>query len=166
MDRFGDLERRLDQQEQRSTNSLSTWSQLSAHSSSKCKCTWQSPRGYQMQTDLRKPLPYMGYLRGDNEIHVEVGRRLRHYEEFIRDDTPSLSTKLKSGRYHLGDQRVKHLVHWPSKFCSMGDNFKMPTCKDPNVFLWVQLFSWCILEENDPQVHTYMFQYPGNLMQD
>ena len=77
-----------------------------------------------------------------------------------------MSTKLKSGRYRLGDQRVKHLVHWPHEYCSVGDNFKMPTYEDINVFQWVQGFSRCIIEEQNQQTRLHMLQYQSHLMQD
>ena len=83
-----------------------------------------------------------------------------------RDDNTGTFTKFKSGRYRLGDQRVKKHVHWPHEFCSVGDNLKMPTYKDINVYQWVQGFSRCVLEESDLQIRTHMLTYQGHLMQD
>ena len=166
MDKFEDLERRLEQQEKRGTSSLSLLSQPSAHSSPKPKSTRHSPVSRSAHHSVRKPLPSIDYLKGDSEIQAEVDKRLRHYENFNREDTSGTSNKLKSGRYRLGDQRVKHLVHWPHEYCSVGDNFKMPTYEDLNVYQWVQGFSRCIIEEADPEVRLHMLQYQGNIMQD
>ena len=42
-----------------------------------------------------------------------------------RDGTLGLSSKIKSGRYRLEDQCMKHLVHWPDEFCFVRENFNI-----------------------------------------
>ena len=165
MEKFGDFEKRLEQQEKKDCNSFSLSTQPSAHSSPKQRTSHHSVLDRSGRQG-RKPLPSVDFLKSDSDIQAEVDRRLRHFEDFNRDDTAGMSTKIKSGRYRLGDQRVKHLVHWPHEFCSVGDNFKMPAYEDLNVFQWVQGFSRCIMEEPDQQTRLHMLQYQCSLMQD
>ena len=61
-----------------------------------------------------------------------MDRRLCHLEDFHRDETAGKSAKIKAGHYRLGDQRVKHLVHWPHKFCSVGYNFQLVCLTPPS----------------------------------
>ena len=166
MEKFGDFEKRSQQQEQRGSPSFSVLSQLSAHSYPKQRSTHLSALERSGHQRGRKPLPSVDFLKSDSEVQAEVDRRLWHYEDFNREDTTGTSTKLKSGRYRLGDQRVKHLVHWPHEYCAVGDNFKMPTYEDLNIFQWVQGFSRCIIEEQNQQTHLHMLQYQCHLMQD
>ena len=141
MERFGDFEKWLEQQERKSSTSLSVLSQPSAPSSPKPRSTQFSVMDRSGQQNGRKNLPSVDFLKTDSDIQAEVDRRLRHYDDFNREENTGTSSKLKSGRYRLGDQQVKHLVHWPHEYCSVGDNFKMPTYEDLNIFQWVQGFS-------------------------
>ena len=165
MDKFSDIEQRLERQERKSSSGLSILSEPSAHSSPKGKEPRHRRQQLATQTSPRT-MPSMDYLRTDSEVQAEVDRRLRAYEDVSREDNPGASGKLKSGRYRLGDQRVKKLVHWPHEFCAVGDNLKMPSYEDINIFQWVQGFSRCILEEEEPQNRAHMLQYQANLMQD
>ena len=108
----------------------------------------------------------MDYLRQDSEVQARVDKRMRQYENLAREDNKGTFTKMKSGRYRLGDQSVKQHVNWPHKFCSVGENLKMPTYEDINIYQWVQGFARCILEEKDQSTRTIMLQYQSNLMQD
>ena len=165
MDKFSDLERRLDQQENKGSSSLSLLSQPSAHSSPRRASPSQSH--HTGQASYRAcSLPSLEHLKHDSRVQAEVDKRLRHYEDMARDEDTGTSIRLKSGRYRLGDQKVKKHIHWPHEFCAVGDNLKMPTYADINVYQWVQGFARCILEESDPLVRTYMLQYQGHLMQD
>ena len=165
IEKFGDFERRLEQQEKKDSSTFSELSRPSAQSSPKPRSSHHSTLDRSGRQG-RKPLPSVDFLKSDSDIQAEVDRRLRHFEDFNRDDTAGTSSKLKSGRYRLGDQRVKHLVHWPHEFCSVGDNFKMPTYEELNILQWVQGFSRCILEERDHQTKQHMLQYQCSLMQD
>ena len=155
------MEKHLDQQEQQ--NRLSLLSQPSAHSSPKSSI---KQRSHATAQDSADSLPSMEYLRQDSEVQARVDKRMRQYENMARDDSKGTSTKVKSGRYRLGDQSVKHHVNWPHEFCSVGDNLKMPTYEDISVYQWVQGFSRCILEEKNQDTRAIMLQYQGNLMQD
>ena len=64
MDRFGDLEQRLEQQEQSSTTGLSVLSQILAHSSS-----------HVAEAITHKQLPSMKLLKNDSEIQVSQALR-------------------------------------------------------------------------------------------
>ena len=143
MDRFDNMEKKLEQQKRTNRSEISLFSQPSAHSSQKQRSRRFSNSDRVEQTGTKKSLPSMEDLRID---------RTDHYEEFSRGETQGMSHKLKSGCYRLGDQRVKNVIHWPHEYCSVGDNFKMPTYEELNVFQWVQGFARCILEEKDPQV--------------
>ena len=161
MDKFADIEKRLDLQEQQSR--LSLLSQPSAHSSPKSSV---KQRSHSAAHDSSVHLPSMDSLRQDSEVQARVDRRMRQYENLDREDSKGTLRKVKSGRYRLGDQAVKHHVNWPHEFCSVGENLKMPTYEDINIFQWVQGFSRCVLEEKDPNIRTFMLQYQSNLMQD
>ena len=165
MDKFNDLERRLDEQENKSSTSLSLLSQPLAHSSPGRVSPPHSHHTSQASHRARS-LPSLEHLKRDNRVQAEVEKRLRHYEDLARDEDTGTSNKLKSGRYRMGDQQVKKHVYWPHEFFAVGDNLKMPAYDDINVFQWVQGVSRCILEESDPQIRTYMLQYQGHLMQD
>ena len=165
MDKFNDLERRLDQQENKNSTSLSLPSQPSAHSSPR---RVSPPHSHHTSQASHRAcsLPSLEHLKSDNRVQAEVEKWLRHYEVLARDKDTGTSNKLKLGRYRLGDQKVKKHVYWPHEFCAVGDNLKMPPYEDINVYQWVQGFSRCILEESDPKIRTYMLQYQGHLMQD
>ena len=165
MVKFNDLEKRLDQHESKGNSSLSLLSRPSAHSSPKRPCPTHS-RHAEQASNRTHSLPSLQYLKHDSRVQAEVDRRLRQYEDMAREEDSGTSNKLKSGRYRLGDQKVKKHVHWPHEFCAVGDNLKMPTYEDINVYQWVQGFSRCALEESDPQVRTHMLQYQGHLMQE
>ena len=145
MDKFSDLERRLDQQENKGTSSLSLLSQPSAHSSPRRASPSQSHHTGQASYWARS-LPSLEHLKHDSRVQAEVDKRLRHYEDMARDGDTGTSNRLKSGRYRLGDQKVKKHIHWPHEFCAVGDNLKMPTYEDINVYQWVQGFARCILQ--------------------
>ena len=165
MDKFSDLERRLDQQENKGSTSLPLLSQPSAHS-----CPRRASLSHSHHTGQASyracSLPSLEHLKHNSRVQAEVDKRLRHYKDMARDEDIGTSNKLKSGRYRLGDQKVKKHVYWPHEFCAVGDNLKIPTYKDINVYQWIQGFSRCILEESDPHVRTHMLQYQGHLMQD
>ena len=163
LNRFQDLEKRLDKQEKR-VNDLSELTYPSAHSSPKRK-ERKSSR-HSRDSHSLGGIPSMDYLREDSRVQAEVDRRLRQYENVSREEIAGTSTKFKSGRYRLGDQRVRHMVHWPHEFCSVNENFKMPAYEDINVYQWVQGFARCILEESDPRTRTHMLEYQGHIMQD
>ena len=166
MDKFSDIEQCLERQERKSASGLSILSEPSAHSSLKSKEMRRRCIGQPSTRVSPTTMPSMDYLRSDTDIQAEVDKRLRAYEDVNREDSQGTLNKLKSGRYRLGDQRVKKLVHWPHEFCAVGENLKMPSYEDINVFQWVQGFSCCILEENDVQSRNHMLQYQANLMQD
>ena len=161
MERFSDMEKRLEQQDQQ--NRLSLLSQPSAHSSPKSSL---KQRSHSSGQDSSVHIPSMDYLRQDSKVQARVDKRMRQYENLAREDSKGMLTKVKSGRYQLGDQSVKHHVNWPHKFCSVGENLKMPTYEDINIYQWVQGFSRCILEEKDHNMRAFMLQYQSNLMQD
>ena len=158
------MEKRLDKQEKRYGGNLSMFSQPSDHSSPKHTTLRRSTA--HSSSHSPDALPSLNYLKGDSEIQAEVDRQLRQYDDWNREDIKGGSTKIKSGRYRLGDQRVRHHVNWPHEFCSVRDNLKMPTYEDISVFQWVQGFARCVLEETDPKVRAFMLSYQGNLMQD
>ena len=162
MDKFSDLDKRMDHQENKGSASLLLLSQPSAHSSSRRASSSHGHHTGQASYQARS-LPSLDHLKHNSRMQADVDRWLRHYEDMVRDEDTGT---LKSGRYRLGDRKVKKHVHWPHKFCVVGDNLKMPTCEDINMYEWVQGFSRCILEENDTQVRTHMLQYQGHLMQD
>ena len=163
LNRFEDIEKRLDNQEKRNS-SLSVLSHPSAHSSPKRK----EPRvgRHSRSSHDSGELPSMDYLREDSRIQAEVDKRLRQYQNVSREEPAGTSSKFKSGRYRLGDQRVRHMVHWLHEFCTVNENFKMPAYEDINIYQWVQGFAHCILEENDSRTRTYMLEYQSHLMQD
>ena len=93
MERFGDFERRLEQQERKNSNTFSALSQPSAHSSPKAKTSHHSAMDRSGRQG-RKPLPSVDFLKSDSDIQAEVDRGLRHYEDFNRDDTIGMSTNI------------------------------------------------------------------------
>ena len=129
MERFSDMEKRLEQQEQQ--NRLSMLSQPSAHSSPKSSL---KQRSHASSQDSSVHIPSMDYLRQDREVQARVDKRMRQYENLAREDNKGTSIKMKSGRYRLGDQSVKQHVNWPHEFCSVGENLKMPTYEDIYIY--------------------------------
>ena len=158
-----DIEKQLDNQERRNSN-LSVLTQPSAHSSPKRKESRSAGRSRHSRNSGE--LPSMDYLRDDSRVQAEVDRRLRQYQNLNREELTGTSNKFKSGRYRLGDQRVRHMVHWPHEFCTVNESFKMPTYEDINIYQWVQGFAHCILQETDPHTRTYLLEYQGHIMQD
>ena len=163
LSQFNEMEKRLQQQERRDS-AFSALSAPSAHSSPR-KSTHSSNTSQRASHTPTHP-PSFNSLRNDSEIQAQVDRLLRHYDQVNRDEATGTSTNLKSGRYRLGDQRVKKHVLWPHEFCSVGENFKMPSYEEINIYQWVQDFSRCILQEKDPNIRAHMLAYQGNLMQD
>ena len=163
LSQFNQMEKRLQQQE-RKDSVFSALTAPSAHSSPK-KSTHGSNTS-QPSSHAHIHPPSFDFLRNDSDIQDQVDRRLRHYHQVNRDEATGTSTNLKSGRYRLGDQRVKKHVLWPHEFCSVGENFKMPSYEEINIYQWVQGFSQCILEQKDHNIRAHMLTYQGDLMQD
>ena len=97
MDRFDSIERRLDQQEQIRNASLSILSCPSAVCLNRSHYS-TNPPARQLKPTYTSHSLLLNTL-GDSDIQAEVDRRLRHYEDFNKDEAQGTSNKLKSNRY-------------------------------------------------------------------
>ena len=163
LEQFCAMEKRFQQQERRD-GAFSALSAPSAHSSPKRSAHGSSTSRRTSHSHTNPPS--LEFLRNDSDIQAQVDKRLRHYDQVNREEATGTSTNLKSGRYRLGDQRVKRHVLWPHEFCAVGENLKMPSYEEINIYQWVQGFARCVLEEKDPAIRSHMLAYQGNLMQD
>ena len=101
LEQFCAMEKRFQQQERRD----GAFSAPSAHSSPK-RSAHRSSTSRRASHSHTNP-PSLDFLRNDSDIQAQVDKRLRHYDQVNREEATDTSTNLKSGRYRLGDQRVK-----------------------------------------------------------
>lgn len=159
--RLDDMDKRMEQQELASALSIRT--APSAHSSPK-------PARKKSLSASRAPplLPSPEELRTDSRTQREVERRMRAMQSVSRSDETGMfeGKVLKSGRYRLGDQRVKCAVRWPHESVSLGEDFKMPSYEELSSYQWTQGFAMNIYHEKDAKVKDVMLLHLASLMQD
>ena len=124
-ERIEDIDRRVERQEQLSS-SISIHQGPSTQSSPKPSSQSGKRRASQSSSGA---IPSPDRLQANDVIQAQVDNRMRQYQNMSRGEESGMwvSKPLKSGRYRLGDQRVKVAVRWPHESVSLGENFRMPS---------------------------------------
>ena len=73
---------------------------------------------------------------------------------------------MKSGRFHTGSHKVRHIISWPQDFCTILAGGKQPTYDELSPMQWSQGIVATALEEKDPIVRENMLKYFISIAQD
>ena len=155
-----EIDKRLERNELNSGFSMR--SAPSAHSSPKPK----RPASHSSRD--KRILPSPEELRSDSRIQAAVERRSRQLNSQLRDNESGMSHSkpLKSGRYRLGDQRVKCVIPWPQESVPLDEDFKSPAYEDLSIFQWTQGYALNIYYEKDDLIRENMLLHMASVMQD
>ena len=108
-------------------------------------------------------VPSLGYLRNNESVQAEVGKRLAELAQLNETATKG---RRKSQRGGPGDIMVKKVVDWPQNFILTGSRKVRPSYDDLTMSQWVSSFVRCIQEEKSEAAKSSMLDYLGNLMKD
>ena len=165
-DKIDAIDKRVEQQELRNSG-LSISGRPSAHSSPKADSISivSSARNHSRGS---KRMPSPRRLRDDQRTQRKVSRRMAQYDSKTRQDESGTSPvkPIKSGRYRLGDQKVKVLVDWPHEAVPINEEFKTPSYEELSPMQFCQGLAMNIYWEKDEATRDVMLLHFAQTMQD